>query len=68
MPTAAEQIVFRGQLDHRPARLGGNGRAEHRLDPRRSGPGDHFAAVGVELLLVEMGVGVEKHDEKLNDE
>ncbi len=36
----------------------------HRLDPRPPRPCNHFAAVGVEILLVEMGVGVNKHDDE----
>ena len=45
---------------HGPARSGGNGRAENRLDAGRTRPGDHLAAIGVELRLVQMGVGVEE--------
>ena len=62
-PDGGQQIVVFGQLYDGPARFGGDGGAEDRRDPGVTCPRDHLAAVGVEVRLIEMGVGVEVHGE-----
>ena len=53
----AEAELLR-QFLRSPARRGQDPHAHNHLDPGPACGGNHFAAVGGELFLVEMGVGV----------
>lgn len=55
-----ESVVDLGNFEALLALWPGATHDENLIDPRRSRAGDHSIAIGVEAVLVEMGVGVEQ--------